>query len=169
MPDRGDRNQSDLMERTIKPERIEVENRGGYDVLVVEDSAGNEYTTLRDDLVEDVSERKDEFLGTTWTIIWSVTKEGYINFHGFMDETEKEPNEKEIDPEDFEIVKKERFGLSDTDIRITRQSAGHDAAKIVSGKLSSGQRLSDDEIKQELQKWTSYIKEYYRTGEWEDE
>lgn len=161
-------NQSSLMERTIKPERIEVENRGGYDVLVVEDSAGNEYTTLRDDLVEEVSERKEEFLGDTWTIIWSVTKEGYINFHGFMESTDEEPNEEEINPEDFEIVKKERLDLSETDLRITRQSAGHDAARIVSGRISAGERLSDEEIKEELQKWTSYIKTYYRTGEWGD-
>jgi hypothetical protein len=159
--------QTELMERVIKPVRIEVENRGGYDVLVVEDSVGNQFTTLRDDLVEQISEQKEEYLNEPWEILWSVTKEGYINFHGFLEKAEAEEiDEDEINPEDFEIVRKERLGLSQTDIRITRQSAGHDASRIVSGKLASGERLSDEEIESELKKWTQYIKHYYRTGEW---
>ena len=158
--------QTELMERVIKPVKIEVENRGGYDVLVVEDSAGNEYTTLRDDLVEEISAEKQKYLNQNWRILWSVTKRGFVNLHGFVEKVDEEPVEEEINPEEFDIVKQERLGLSQTDIRITRQSAGHDATRIVSGKLASGERLSDEEIEQELQKWTQYIKEYYRTGEW---
>lgn len=166
MPESG-LDQTELMERVILPVRIEVESRGGYDVLVVEDSAGNQFTTLRDDLVEQVYENKNKYLNQPWKILWSVTKEGYVNFHGFLDEAKEEQvNEEEIDPEDFEIVRKERMGLSQTDIKITRQSAGHDAARLVSGKLASGERLSEEEIKVELKKWTEYIKKYYRTGEW---
>lgn len=166
MPESG-LDQTELMERVIKPERIEVENRGGYDVLVIEDSAGNQFTTLRDDLVEQLSENKNEYLDKPWEILWSVTKEGYINFHGFLEKAEEEEiNNDEINPEDFEVVRRERLGLSQTDIRITRQSAGHDASRIVSGKLASGDRLSDDEIRSELKKWTNYLKHYYRTGEW---
>lgn len=167
MPESG-LDQTELMERVIKPVRIEVENRGGYDVLVIEDSAGNQFTTLRDDLVEQISEKKNDYLNQPWEILWSVTKEGYINFHGFLEKAEGEQvNEEGINPEDFEIVRRERLGLSQTDIKITRQSAGHDAARIVSGKLASGDRLTDQEIKVELQKWSEYIKNYYRTGEWE--
>lgn len=159
--------QTELMERVIKPVRIEVENRGGYDVLVVEDSADNQFTTLKDSLVEQISENEDEYLNQPWKILWSVTKEGYINFHGFLEKTSEEyVEEDEIKPEDFEIVRRERLGLSQTDIRITRQSAGHDASRIVSGKLASGSRLTDEEIQLELKKWTDYIKHYYRTGEW---
>ena len=159
--------QTELMERVVKIERIEIENRGGYDVLVVEDSAGNQYTTLRDDLVDEITDKKDRYLGNTWKILWSVTKEGYINFHGFLEKSDEEPVEEEINPGDFEVVRRERLGLSQTDIRITRQSAGHDASRIVSGKLASGNRLTDEEVKVELKKWTEYLKNYYRTGEWE--
>lgn len=166
MPESGF-DQTELMERVIKPARIDVENRGGYDVLVIEDSVGNQFTTLRDDLVDQISENKDEYLNQPWEILWSVTKEGYINFHGFLQKAEEdELNEEEINPEEFEVVRRERLGLSQTDIKITRQSAGHDAARIVSGKLASGNRLTDEEVKFELKKWTEYIKNYYRTGEW---
>lgn len=159
--------QTELMERVIEPVRIEVENRGGYDVLVVEDSAGNQYTTLKDELVEQISENREEYLNQGWKILWSVTKEGYINFHGFLEKAEDQNVEaEEIKPEEFEVVRRERLGLSQTDIKITRQSAGHDAARIVSGMLASGDRLSDEEIQIELKKWTDYLKNYYRTGEW---
>lgn len=166
MPESG-LDQTELMERVVKPVRIEVETRGGYDVLVIEDSAGNQFTTLRDDLVGQVFENRDEYLDQPWEILWSVTKEGYINFHGFLEKAEEDQvNEEEIKPEDYEIVRRERLGLSRTDIKITRQSAGHDAARIVSGKLASGEHLSDEEIEAELKKWSEYIKNYYRTGEW---
>jgi len=166
MPE-SDFDQTELMERVVKPVRVEVENRGGYDVLVIEDSASNQFTTLKDELVDQVSKHKQEYLNTPWKILWSVTKEGYINFHGFLEKADEDNiEEEEINPEDFEIVRRERLGLSQTDIRITRQSAGHDASRIISGKLASGDRLSDREIKVELQKWTDYIKEYYRSGEW---
>lgn len=157
----------DVMERIIEPARIEVENRGGYDVLVVEDSAGNQFTTLRDDLVEEIPSRREKYVDETWRITWSITPEGYINFHGFDQPVDQEPNKEEIKPEEFEVVRRERLGLSDTDIRITRQSAGHDASRIVAGKLASGQRMTEEEIKQELRKWTDHFKKYYRTGEWE--
>ena len=159
--------QTELRDRIIKPVRIEVENRGGYDVLVVEDSVGNQFTTLKDNMVDKISKNKDEYLNQPWKILWSVTKEGYINFHGFLEKADEEQVEGDgINPEDFEIVRRERLGLSQTDIRITRQSAGHDAARIVSGKLASGDRLADQEIKVELKKWTDYIKNYYRSGKW---
>jgi len=158
---------TDIMERPIKVSNIEVENRGGYDVLVVEDSAGNQYTTLRDELVDEIPPKEERYLEGVWNILWNVTREGYINFHGFSGETDQEAVEEDINPEEFEVVRRERLGLSDTDIRITRQSAGHDAARIVGGKLSSGERMNDDEILEELKKWTNTIKAYYRTGEWE--
>ncbi len=161
-----DLNESELMERVIKPTRIEVENRGGYDVLVIEDSAGNQFTTLRDDLVDEVPSNSDRYLDETWKILWSVTKEGYINFHGFQERVDEKPEKEEIDPQDFEVVRRERLGLSQTDIRITRQSAGHDASRIVAGKLASGERMTDEEIWEEIRKWTNQFKNYYRTGEW---
>lgn len=163
----GRGNETELMERIVKPERIEVENRGGHDVLVVEDSAGNQYTTLRDDLVREVPGHSDRYLDSVWKILWSVTREGYINFHGFQERVDEEPVEEEIDPQDFEVVRRERLGLSETDIRITRQSAGHDATRIVSGKLASGDNLTDEDIKEELKRWTDYLKNYDRTGKWE--
>ena len=163
----SDLDQTELMERVIKPDRIEVEKRGGYDVLVIEDSVGNQFTTLRDDLVENISGNKEEYLDQPWAILWSVTKEGYLNFHGFLQKAgENEVNNEQIDPEDFDIVKPDILGLSRTDIKITRQSAGHGASRIVSGKLASGERLSDEEIRVQLKKWSEYLKKYYRTGEW---
>ncbi len=156
--------EADVRERVIKPVSIEVEERGGYDVLVVRDSAGNQYTTLRDDLVEEVPEEKEKYLNSTWRILWSMTDEGFTNFHGFQEEVDEEPNEEEIGDQETEGVP-----LTETDIRITRQSAGHDASRIVAGKLSSGERLSDEDIARELRKWTDYLKEYYRTGDWREE
>lgn len=140
--------------RVIKPVSIELEERSGHKVLVVEDSAGNQYTTLRDDLVQEVPRNKEDYIGKTWRIKWSMTDEGFINFHGFEEEVDREPVEEEIEP------------TSGRDRSITRQSAGHDASRIVSGKLASGERLSDEEIARELKKWTDYLKQYYRTGEW---
>ena len=159
--------QTELMERVIEPASIRVENRGGYDVLVIEDTAGNQYTTLKDELVKQISDNKDEYLNEPWSVLWSVTKEGYINFHGFLEKSgEGSVSNDKIRPEEFDVVRTERLGLSQTDIKITRQSAGHDAARIVSGRLASGEKLNDDEIKQELQKWTDYLKSYYRSGDW---
>ncbi|MFB6147567.1 MAG: hypothetical protein ABEJ66_01655 [Candidatus Nanohaloarchaea archaeon] len=150
----------DVRTRIIEPVSIEVEDRSGHEVLVVEDSAGNQYTTLRDDLVEEVPPEKSQYVGSTWKIRWSLTEEGFINFHGFVEQVDGEPNEEEIGAGER---------LTATDVRITRQSAGHDAARIVSGKLSSGERMSDEDIARELRKWTGYLKEYYRTGEWRTE
>lgn len=159
--------QTELMERVIEPASIRVENRGGYEVLVIEDTAGNQYTTLKDELVKQISDNKDEYLNEPWSVLWSVTKEGYINFHGFLEKSDKgSVSNDKIRPEEFDVVRTERLGLSQTDIKITRQSAGHDAARIVSGRLASGEKLNDDEIKQELQKWTEYLKSYYRSGDW---
>lgn len=140
--------------RIIEPVSIQIEERSGYEVLVVEDSAGNQYTTLRDGLVEEIPEEKEKYLGSPWRIKWSLTEEGFLNFHGFEERVDGEPSQEKIDK------------TSSRDRSITRQSAGHDAARIVSGKLASGERLSDEDIARELKKWTDYIKRYYRTGEW---
>lgn len=167
MQDSGS-NGRQLRERIIQVKDIRVEDRGGYDVLVVEDSVGNQYTTLRDEFVEQVPDDEEKYIGNNWKMLWNITKEGYINFHGFLERMyDEEPVEEEIVPENYEIVKRERLGLSDTDIRITRQSAGHGASRIVAGKLASGERLSNDEILEEMVHWTDRIKTYYRTGEWE--
>ncbi|MFB6190777.1 MAG: hypothetical protein ABEJ91_04370 [Candidatus Nanohaloarchaea archaeon] len=151
-----DSNSGNLRSRVIKPVSIEVEERSGHKVLVVEDSAGNQYTTLRDDLVQEVPRDREEYVGSTWKINWSMTDEGFINFHGFEEEVDEEPVEKEIEP------------TSGRDRSITRQSAGHDASRIVSGKLASGKDLDDREIARELKKWTDYLKHYYRSGEWKE-
>ncbi|MFB6144499.1 MAG: hypothetical protein ABEJ98_04270 [Candidatus Nanohaloarchaea archaeon] len=149
-------NSSKERSRVIKPVSIEVEERSGHEVLIVEDSAGNQYTTLRDDLVHEVPRDRDDYIGSTWRIKWSMTDEGFINFHGFEERVDAEPVEEEIER------------TSGRDRSITRQSAGHDASRIVSGKLASGKDLSDEEIARELKKWTDYLKQYYRTGEWKD-
>ncbi|MFB6191344.1 MAG: hypothetical protein ABEJ64_02860 [Candidatus Nanohaloarchaea archaeon] len=149
--------EEEVRNRVIEPVSIEVEERSGHEVLVVEDSAGNRYTTLRDDLVREVPANRDKYIGRTWKIKWSLTDEGFVNFHGFVEEVDGEPDETKID---------DSRPLSETDVRITRQSAGHDAARIVSGRLASGERLGDEDIARELRKWTDYLKEYYRTGEW---
>lgn len=145
-----------LRSRVIKPVSIEVEERSGHKVLVVEDSAGNQYTTLRDDLVQEVPSQSNEYIGSKWRIKWSMTDEGFINFHGFEEQVDAEPVEEEIEQ------------TSGRDRSITRQSAGHDASRIVSGKLASGDRLNDEEIARELKKWTDFLKRYYRTGEWRE-
>ncbi len=155
-----DQEKSQLRERIIEPVSIKVEDRSGYDVLVVEDSAGNRYTTLEDDLVEEVPRDREKYLNESWRILWSKTAEGFTNFHGFQEKVDEEPEREEIASPETEY-------LDETDIRITRQSAGHGATRIVQGKLASGERMSGEEIEEELEKWTDYLKNYYRTGTWD--
>ncbi|MFB6203949.1 MAG: hypothetical protein ABEK01_05655 [Candidatus Nanohaloarchaea archaeon] len=166
----GKSQRSEIMERAVEVKDIEVEERGGFEVLVVEDSSGNRYSTLRDSFVENIPEKKDRYIGETWELRWSITAEGFLNFHGFGERTDREPVEEKIDPDDYEIVRRKKSGLDERDLRITRQSAGHDAARIVSGMISSGDRaLSEQEIKHELKKWSEYFQRYYRSGEWEED
>lgn len=163
-------NESDLLERIVKIEEISTEVRGGHDVLVVKDSAGNEYSTIDSQKHKEYTEESDEYEGEVCKILFSITRQGYLNFYHVLEKVDENPVEEEIDPDEYEITQE----LDDTDRRITRQSAGHDASRIVQGMIESskdffGDPRSDEferQVKDEIQNWTNFFKRYYRTGDW---
>lgn len=163
-------NESDLIERTIKVENLTTKTRGGHEALIVEDSAGNKYSTINEDVREEAIDDKGKYVGKAWDILFTVTREGFLNFYYFLEESSVEPIEDEIDPADYEVTQ----GLDERGKRITRQSAGHDAARIVQGMIESNTRYFShpdtgsfkEEVKDELQEWSEFFKKQYRTGEW---
>jgi len=165
-------NESDLQERVIKVEEVGVEERGGYDILVVEDSAGNQYTTFNDNFMQEIPDKKQRYESSVWEILFTVTDEGYINFHGFTESSEEDPVEEEIDPAEFN----ENYGekKDERDNQITRQSAVHDATRIVGSMIASEDNYitgkegpaTKAEVKEEIKSWTEYFKTHHRTGEW---
>ena len=165
-------NESDLQERTIKVEDVGVENRGGYDILVVEDSAGNEYTTFNDNFKQEIPDKKDKYVGSVWEILFTVTDDGYINFYGFTQTSDDDPVEKEIDAAEFNESYQEK--QDERDNQITRQSAVHDATRIVGSMIASDDNyitgkdgpVPKEEVKEEIESWTEYFKSHHRTGEW---
>ena len=173
-------NESDLYERAIKVVDVGIENRGGYEMLVVRDSAGNQYTSFNDNFMEELPSEKPKYVGNTWEILFTVTEDGYVNFKGFTEPIDEDPVEEEIDPAEFnegyeENSEQEEKVGSERDNQITRQSAVHDATRIVGSMIASdGTYISKDEdirpakqdIKDEIKEWTEFFKTHHRTGEW---
>lgn len=73
-----------LQSRIIVPIDIRVENRKGYEILVVEDGNRNQYTTADDYLRNHVTKHEDKYLESEWKIAFNRTEEGYLDFFGFL-------------------------------------------------------------------------------------
>jgi len=164
--------ESDLHKRVIEVKDVAVENRGGYDILVVKDSAGNEYTSFNDNFQEEIPAEKKKYVGSVWEILFTVSDDGYVNFQGFTQPSDEEPVEEEIKPEDYNGEYSD--SKDERDRQITRQSAVHDATRIVGSMIASednyitgkDRRVSKEEVKEEIQSWTEFFKTHHRTGEW---
>lgn len=162
---------SDIFDRVIRVDSIEQTELGGYPALKVTDTAGNEYTSFKDTFRQEVVEDKKKYVGEVWQILFTVYKGQYLSFQGFTEpRDEEEAVGEEIDINDFVD---ENAQVSPTDRQITRQSAAHDASRIVQGMLADGQfkRRCDraelrGEIQEELEYWTERFKQHHRTGEW---
>ena len=164
---------SDISDRVIKVDSIEQTELGGYPALKVTDTAGNEYTSFKDTFREEILEEKERYVGEVWQILFTVYKGQYLSFQGFTEtRDEEDADEEEIDIDDFVD---ESAQISPTDRQITRQSAAHDASRIVEGMLAGGyfkknsvdrERLRE-EVQEELELWTEKFKHHHRTGDWE--
>lgn len=78
---------SSLQMAKVLVESVDVEERKGTDVLVVEDGNGIQYTTPRDYIVNTVSKRDredDRYVGRRWFIAYQQTDEGFYDFWGFL-------------------------------------------------------------------------------------
>lgn len=163
---------SDIFDRVIKVASIEETELADYPAVKVKDTAGNEYTSFKDTFRQELIEDKEKYVGETWDILFTVYKGQYLSFQGFTEErAEHEAVEEEVDIDD---LVEEDEQMSGRDRQITRQSAAHDASRIVEGMLAGGyfKKTSADrdelreEIQKELEYWTEKFKRHHRTGEW---
>lgn len=163
---------SQLHDRIIKINRIEHESNKGPRI-VVEDTAGNEFSTFDIEQHKDLINNKRDYVGKTFHIKFYVAKGRFLNLAHFVGPTDADPETDEIDPEDY-VTSTEQLGVRNR--QITRQSAGHDAARIVQGMIANGQfdtakstggkGKQREEIRNEIEYWTEYFKQHHRTGEW---
>jgi len=167
-PDHSD----EIFDRVIKVDSIEEVELGGHDAVQVTDTAGNEYTTFKDTFRRELIEEKEKYVGETWEIYFTVYKGQYLSFQGFTEQrADHEAVEEEIDVD--ELVDK-ADQMSGRDKNITRQSAAHDASRIVEGMLAGGYFKSTgtdredlrEDIQEEIELWTERFKDHHRTGEW---
>lgn len=158
-------NESDLQKRVVKPERIEIEERGGYEILVVENHIGTEYTTFNDNFMQEVPAEKEKYLEKKWELLFTVTDKGYINFHGF---TQPVPDadlpEEEVDPAEYN----QEFGSRQE--RIAWQNAQQHASRIVAAVIGKTEKdeLSQERIKDWLDYWTKQFYHHAENREWTD-
>jgi hypothetical protein len=149
----------------------DIQNRKNSQIVVI-DSAGNEYSTINLDDYKHIVNQPHEYIGKTWRIKFGVAKRKFLDFYGFQEEVEdEEPNTEEINPED--LVGPESMGIRDK--QITRQSAVHDATRLVQGmiengdfdtaKQQGGKQQQREEIKKKVEYWTQYFKQHHRTGD----
>jgi len=164
---------SDILDRVIKVDSIEETQLGGHDAVQVIDTAGNEYTSFKDTFRQELIEDRDKYVGETWEMLFTVYQGQYLSFQGFTEKkAEHEAVEEEIDVD--ELIDEEDQ-ISGRDRQITRQSAAHDASRIVQGMLAGGyfkktrggREDIEDEIQEEVEKWTKGFKSHHRTGDWE--
>ena len=76
---------------------VRIEQRSGTDILVVEDGNENQFTTPNPYLVNrfgDLSEeQEDRYIGELWNIAFTVTKDGYRDFEGFLSKSISEDSD----------------------------------------------------------------------------
>lgn len=169
MADNGvDRDEAvEVKTRVIEPEDIYTETRG-HDtrILVVEDHLGQEFSDLAHNHLK-VETEKQEYIGKRVELRYSVSREGYLNFEGFGDFTDEPLAENPV------------LELSNRDLSITRQSAVHDATRLVEGMIANGRfkaakgrggnEAYREEIKEEVKYWTDFFAAHHRNGKWPDE
>lgn len=148
----------------VHVEDLRVENRGGSEIVVLETGDGTQYTNFKDKL-EAEYENRDKYIGGDWLIQFTTQDRGsktYRNLIGF---------EEELDA----LNSSAETGESERDDGITRQSAAHDASRIVQGALAGGyyKKTSTsreevfEEAKEDVKELTEFFKQHHRTGEWE--
>lgn len=164
--------ESSVFHRVMRVDSVEEADLNGHDAVQVIDVAGNEFTTFRPEAKEMLLADKDELEDEVVEIGFTVYKGQYLSFHsiGSPDiEYDEDPLDRRLDPE--ALVEQE---LTETDRRITRQSAVHDASRIVQGMLASDNIVPEqddmeclrDDVQEELEYWTEEFKNHHRTGEW---
>jgi len=161
----------------IEIDEIEETQLGDSEAVQVKDTAGNEFTTFFDDEKKMLLEEKDHLIGEVCDIGFTVYKGQYLSFHSIgspeIDHDEEDVVREEISIE--ELVGKDGH-LSSTDRQITRQSAAHDASRIVGGMIADGRFRKEyrekelrEAVQEELEYWTEFFKTHHRTGEWESD
>ncbi|WP_313694229.1 hypothetical protein [Halorarum halobium] len=163
MPIEPKGDQSKVKVAAVDVKDLRVENRGGSEIVVLEAADGAEYSNFKNKL-EAEFENRDKYLGSYWLIQFTTREKGgktYKNLIGF---------EEELDAVHGHDTSRD----SDRDDSIIRQSAAHDASRLVEGMLAGGYFMKtrggrediEDEIQEELEKWTERFKTHHRTGEW---
>lgn len=167
--------ESRVFHRVIDVDNVEEEERGSSEAVVVTDVVGNEFATFIPDLKERLLREREELIGTFVEIGFTVYKERYLSLRS-VGSPEINFDRSEVVSEEIDIG--ELVG-DDIDRRITRQSAVHDASRIVQGMLADGRLDSSSPIdgtrsrselremvQEELEYWTKEFKDHHRTGEW---
>jgi hypothetical protein len=145
---------------------LRVENRGGSEIVVLEAGDGTEYSNFKDKL-EAEFENREKYIGSYWLIQFTTREKGgstYKNLIGFEEELDALHGHGSGDG-------------SGRDDSITRQSAAHDASRLVQGMIEAGYFPKSrggredirGEVKDEVKFWTRFFKPHHRTGEWGDE
>ena len=164
--------ESSVFHEVIHVDEIEKVELGGSEAVQITDVVGNEFTTFMPEAMEMLLSDRDDLVGETVEIGFTVYKGRYLSYHsiGSPDiELDEDPVDSKLDPES--LVERE---MTETDRRITRQSAVHDASRIVQGMLASDNIVPEqdnmeclrDDVQDELEYWTEKFKDHHRTGEW---
>ena len=76
----------DNIKRTVVvPDKIEIREKGDYDILVIFDRNMNRYSSADRYLRNHVMNNRDRYLGSRWEIAFEESsKDGYLDFLGFL-------------------------------------------------------------------------------------
>lgn len=87
----------DEIKRTVVvPEKIEIREKGDYDILVVFDRNMNRYSSADRYLRNHVMNNRDRYLGSRWQIAFEESgKGGYMDLLGFLSPVAKPDSFKE--------------------------------------------------------------------------
>jgi len=158
--------QSEVKVAAVHVEDLREVERGGSEIVVLETGDGTEYSNFKNKLDAEYEDR-DKYVGGDWLIQFTTIEKGdrtYTNLIGFEEELAAVHGEQEA------------AQRSDRDDSITRQSAAHDASRIVGGMIADGRFRKEyrekelrEAVQEELEYWTEFFKTHHRTGEWESD
>lgn len=157
-----------LFERVIQVKDIQAE-KGSR--IVVYDTAENQFSTNNVEDYKHLVERPHQYIGKVHRVKFGVAKGKFFDFYGFIDEDIEEDPETDALRAD-ELVDPEQ-AMDVRDRQITRQSAAHDASRIVAAKIIAGcyngegfEQVNDEKAMEDAKKWTKFFKKHARTGEY---
>jgi len=150
----------------IEVECVETRDNG---LSLLVDKNGNEFGTFDKGHAADFDKRPEKFEGKKVLVTYFCSETGYLRVKKLEWSNDS----------DEDVLNKRLVPLTGQEASISRDSARHDAARVVSSIVESvgmdldlsGSGLTSEEdrtrIKQEIRYWQEFFQHHSRTGNWQ--